>query len=118
MRESRKEKANRLLSLYPDRVPIIIDKEKSNCEKVRSMQKIKFLVPQDLTVSDFMFVVRQRISLTPEQALFLFIDGKYMPPMSALISRVYKDYKNEDGFLYVNLDKESVFGKKNPKING
>ena len=66
-------------------------------------------MPSDLTVGQFIYVIRKRIKLAPEQALFIFC-GKDMPPTSDLMQRVYEQKKSDDGFLYVEYAGENVFG--------
>ena len=41
----------------------------------------KYLVPVDLTIGQFIYVIRNRIEVTPEQALFLFVNDT-LPPTS------------------------------------
>ena len=67
------------------------------------------MVPADLTVGQFHYVIRKRISLAPEKALFLFTDG-IIPPNHSLMSTVYEERKDGDGFLYVQYSGESTFG--------
>ena len=54
-------------------------------------------------------VIRKRIKLAPEKALFLFC-GNSIPPNAALMSTVYEEQKDEDGFLYIQYSGESTFG--------
>ena len=42
----------------------------------------RYLVPADLTVGQFVFVIRKRIKVPPEKAIFVFI-GSYLPPTGA-----------------------------------
>ena len=56
-----------------------------------------------------MYVIRKRMNLTPEKALYLFVNDK-MIPCSTLLSAVYDAEKREDGFLYINYAGESTFG--------
>ena len=44
----------------------------------------------------------KRLKLEPEQALFLTVKEKFLPPSSALLSAVYQEFKDDDGFLYVS----------------
>jgi GABA(A) receptor-associated protein len=67
------------------------------------------LVPSDLTVGQFVYVVRKRISLAPEKALFVFV-GATLPPSAALLATVYDKHKDRDGFLYVQYSSENTFG--------
>lgn len=39
----------------------------------------KYLVPADLTVGQFHYVIRKRIKLAPEKALFLFCSNSIPP---------------------------------------
>ena len=106
--EERKEEANRVLTKYPDRIPIVCEKS-SNCNSVPDIDKQKYLVPCDITIGQFMFVIRKRIQLKPEIALYIFINGT-IPPTSELITRLYEQYKNSDGFLYIEYSGENTFG--------
>jgi GABA(A) receptor-associated protein len=66
-------------------------------------------VPSDLTIGQFVYVIRKRIKLSPEKAMyvdyyvlitrFIFIND-VIPPSSSLLSQVYTEHKDEDGFLY------------------
>jgi hypothetical protein len=57
-------------------------------------------VPADLTVGQFVYVIRKRIKLSPEKAIFIFVD-EVLPPTAALMSSIYEEHKDEDGFLYI-----------------
>jgi len=60
-------------------------------------------------VAQFIFVIRKRIELETEQALFLQVNNK-LPPVAQLMSQLYQTDKDEDGFLYVTYSGESTFG--------
>jgi hypothetical protein len=45
-------------------------------------------------------VIRKRIKLSPEKAIFIFVD-EVLPPTAALMSSIYEEHKDEDGFLYI-----------------
>jgi GABA(A) receptor-associated protein len=69
--EKRKQEAERIRSKYPERVPVICERDPRS--DIPDIDKKKYLVPADLTVSQFTFVIRKRIKLPPESAMFLFI---------------------------------------------
>ena len=73
-------------------------------------EKTKFLIPGDLTIGQFIYVIRKRVKLIETDSLFLFINDKTIPLSSSLISSVYEEHKDEDGFLYVSYCNENVFG--------
>ena len=65
------------------------------CEKVEksdipTIDKKKYLVPADLTVGQFVYVIRKRIKLSPEKAIFIFVN-EILPPTAGKI---------EDSILY------------------
>jgi GABA(A) receptor-associated protein len=109
--EKRKSEAERIRAKYPDRVPVIC--EKADRSDIPDIDKKKYLVPADLTVGQFHYVIRKRIKLAPEKALFLFCSNS-IPPNAALMSTVYEEQKDEDGFLYIQYSGESTFGAEIP----
>lgn len=105
--EKRKNESSRIRSKYPDKIPIIVEKfEKS---QVNDIDKNKYLVPTDLTVGQFLYIIRKRVQLTPEKAIYIFIDNK-IPPTAQMMANLYEQYKDDDGFLYVFYACESTFG--------
>lgn len=84
------------------------------CEKVENLDipeidKRKYLVPVDLSIGQFVYVIRKRIKLPSEKAIFIFVND-ILPPTAALISTIYEEHKDEDGFLYVLYSGENTFG--------
>lgn len=69
----------------------------------------RYLVPSDLTVGQFVYVIRKRIRLSPEKAIFIFV-GNVLPPTANMMSAVYDQHKDEDGFLYITYSGENTFG--------
>jgi len=98
------------MAKYSDRIPIICEKLASDND-VPDIDKHKFLVPRDLTVGEFMCVIRKRIRLQPGDALFLFV-GEFnnIPPSNMVMNSIYDRYKNSDGFLYITYSRENTFG--------
>jgi GABA(A) receptor-associated protein len=105
--EHRKAEADRIRHKYSDRIPVICEKvEKSD---IPMIDKAKYLVPTDLTVGQFVYVIRKRIKLAPEKAVFIFVDD-VLPPTAALMSTIYEEHKDPDGFLYITYSGENTFG--------
>lgn len=105
--EQRKQEAEKVRERHPDRLPVICEKVEQS--KITDLDKTKFLVPSDLTVGQFVIVVRKRVMLEPEKAIFLFI-GDSVPPNQAMMSDLYAKHKDPDGFLYVKYSGENTFG--------
>ncbi|EKD02596.1 microtubule binding protein [Trichosporon asahii var. asahii CBS 8904] len=76
--DKRKAEAERIRQKYSDRIPV----EKSD---IPTIDKKKYLVPA-------------RIKLSPEKAIFIFVDD-ILPPTAALMSAIYEEHKDEDGKL-------------------
>ena len=106
--EKRKTEASRILIKYPDRIPVIVQLlENSNFHDIK---KNKYLVPSYITIGQFLYIIRKQIILEPEQAIFIFVNNTILPT-SSLLSQVYKEHKEMDGFLYFFYDSENCFGR-------
>jgi GABA(A) receptor-associated protein len=105
--DKRIEESKRIMLKYPDRRPIICNK--GNNAETPILSRNKFLVPLDLTLGQFMYVVRKHLKLEPEQGLYFFINST-IPTNSCLISNLYDEHKSEDGFLYITYSLENTFG--------
>ncbi|XP_044967835.1 autophagy-related protein 8B [Hordeum vulgare subsp. vulgare] len=105
--ERRQAEANRIREKYSDRIPVIV--EKAGKSDIPDIDKKKYLVPADLTVGQFVYVVRKRIKLSAEKAIFIFVKNT-LPPTAALMSAIYEENKDEDGFLYMTYSGENTFG--------
>lgn len=104
----RAQECKRIRERFPGRVPIILERALF-CGDVPEIEKHKFLVPSDMTVGQFIFVVRKHLVLPPERALFVFV-GSVLPPTGALLKEVYAQYADPDGFLYAVYAGENTFG--------
>nr|AAR88761.1 microtubule-associated protein [Hevea brasiliensis] len=96
--DKRRAEAARIREKYPDRIPVIV--EKAERSDIPNIDKKKYLVPADLTVGQFVYVIRKRIKLSAEKAIFIFVDN-VLPSTGAIMSAIYEEKKDEDGFLYV-----------------
>jgi GABA(A) receptor-associated protein len=106
----RKLESQRVLSRYNDRIPVICEKAPSQPLSLPQIDKEKYLVPSDLTMGQFMYVIRKRLKLPSEQALYFVIGGE-IPSQSELITFYYDNKQNKDGFLYVQYLSENTFGE-------
>ncbi|XP_011845502.1 PREDICTED: gamma-aminobutyric acid receptor-associated protein-like 2 isoform X1 [Mandrillus leucophaeus] len=80
--EHRCVESAKIRAKYPDRVPVIV--EKVSGSQIVDIDKRKYLVPSDITVAQFMWIIRKRIQLPSEKAIFLFVDKTV--PQSRIIS--------------------------------
>lgn len=63
---------------------------------------------QDLTVGQFVYVIRKRIKLAPEKAIFIFVD-EVLPPTAALMSAIYEEHKYASHFFYYSFCDSCIF---------
>ena len=104
----RESEATRVRNKYPNRYPLIVEKDHTS-NIVETIDKTKFLVPGDLTMGQMIYVIRKRIKLSSEKALFIFVDN-IMPTTNDTIVNIYNNHKDEDGFLYIKFAGENTFG--------
>lgn len=50
------------------------------------------------------------MALTATQAFYLLVNNKSLASMSLTMAEVYRDYKDEDGFVYVTYASQEMFG--------
>jgi GABA(A) receptor-associated protein len=111
--EKRLEESKKIIEKYENKIPIIVEKSKQG--KLPSIDKCKFLVPSEMTLGQFMCVLRRRIKIADTESIFIFVNNNVLPPTTSLVSTLYEEYKNEDGFLYMSYCNENVFGS-NPQF--
>jgi GABA(A) receptor-associated protein len=107
--EERYAESRRVLEKYPDKYPIVCEREEKSRIKCPDIDKNKYLVPKDLTLGQFIYVIRKRIKMPPEKAIFVFVNGSIFPN-SRFMNSLYESYKDEDGFLYITYSYENTFG--------
>ena len=107
--------SNKLRLKYPDKVPVVIKKDKSS-KKLTDIGTIKYLVQDHITVGQFIYILRKRIELSPEEALYLYANinnskSQYVLSANDEMITVYNNYKNEkDCILHLVYAGENVFG--------
>ena len=103
----RKSESDKILIKYPSRIPVIV--EKSNDCILDEIDKKKYLVPKDLKMNQFLFVIRKRIQLKPSESIFLMTNNQLCPSNTEIIN-IYEKFANKDGFLYIIYTSENTFG--------
>lgn len=104
--EKRKLEAANIKKKYPGKIPIICEKY---LESDPDIHRTKYLVPDDLSTVNFIYVIRKRIKLLPEQSLYIFVNDKILNT-SAYLADVYENNIDKDGFLYIKYTMENTFG--------
>lgn len=103
--EKRLEQSKSIIEKYPNRIPVICDVS----NRLPRLDKHKYLIPEDLHSETFMSIIRRRIKLKPEHAMYFFVGDKILQANNYM-SEIYNKYKDDDGFLYIYVCSESTFG--------
>tara|TARA_B100001057_G_scaffold234249_1_gene234581 strand:+ start:631 stop:987 length:357 start_codon:yes stop_codon:yes gene_type:complete len=105
--EDRRGESSRIRAKYPDRCCVIVTRAANS--DAPELGRHKYLVPGDISLGQFTYVIRKRIKVRPEKAIFLFV-GSSLPASSDLMATVYEEKKSADGFLYITYSSENTFG--------
>ena len=107
--KERFKESSRLLEKYPERVPVIIERSE-NSKHLTIIDKNKYLVPKELTMSQLLWVIRKRMRIRKDQAVFLLSESGTVFSSTEHISSVYENNKDLDGLLYLRYANENTFG--------
>ena len=116
---ARREATRNILNKYPDKCPIYLTFDSKLKLKQRAGTNFnKYIINNNLTMGQYMQVLRKRVELGDKMSLTLFINiykddkliNTILPTMSLTVEEAYSQYKDEDGFLYMNLMAENTFG--------
>lgn len=104
--DERQRESRTMVHRHRDRLPVVIEPRGMAPE----VDKRKYMVPKEMPFGQFMLVVRNRMSLGPEQALFFFTSANVLVSSSTQVGDVYLQSADEDGFLYIFYQVEHTFG--------
>lgn len=134
--EKRAAEAHRIRTKYPNRIPVICERA-PRCD-LPDIDKKKFLVPMNMMVGEFKYIVHKHINqcamtqhlqgsqgftgsgnggtaaavpITHEKTIYLFVNNT-APKAGALMQELYEEHVAEDGFLYVEYAAENTLGMK------
>jgi hypothetical protein len=100
--------SSKLLKKYHDRIPVIVEKN----EHI-DLENYKYLLPKHMNLATFLSIIRTKLNITKNQAIFTFVksyDGYIMCPMNESIEQIYNSHRSNDNFLYLKFGIENTFG--------
>nr|XP_033812040.1 microtubule-associated proteins 1A/1B light chain 3C-like isoform X1 [Geotrypetes seraphini] len=105
----RRDEVNGMRKKFPRKLPVIVERYPK--EKILPvLDKMKFLVPQELTLGQFMAIIRNRMPIGPSQSLYFLVNNCSLVGMSLSMAEVYTENRDEDGFLYITYASQEAFG--------
>ncbi|TKR89361.1 hypothetical protein L596_013477 [Steinernema carpocapsae] len=103
---SQKEKQKK----HPDgSVFVLVVCERSAASKLPPLPKNRYKVDENTTIAKFMVSIRDRLTLKEDESLFFFVNDT-IPASMTTFGELQSKFLNEDGFLYVQYQEESVYG--------
>lgn len=131
---TRREEVAGIKAKFPTKIPVIVERY-SKETTLPVLDKTKFLVPQELTMSQFVSIIRyvsfllcfdhlfahlswvfhihrNRMQITQFTAFYLMVNNKSMASMSKTLAEVYRENRDEDGFLYMTYASQEMFGSQ------
>nr|XP_009930421.1 PREDICTED: microtubule-associated proteins 1A/1B light chain 3C-like [Opisthocomus hoazin] len=94
---------------YPNKIPVVVERYQKE-KTLPPLTRTKFLVSQDLPLSQFAVTLRTRLCLASSQTFYLLVNNKGLPNMAVTMQELYRDNKDEDGFLYLTYASQEMFG--------
>ncbi|XP_042201243.1 microtubule-associated proteins 1A/1B light chain 3C-like [Callorhinchus milii] len=106
---SRKAEAAFIRDKYPQKIPVIVERYPGELY-LPFLDKAKFLVPQEMTMCQFVTIIRDRLALSSSQTFYLLVKNRSLVNMCATMCELDQDYKDSDGFLYMTYASQEMFG--------
>ena len=107
--EKRKKEYERIVKEYTNRIPIICESDPKS--KLPNLKKVKYLVPNDMTISQFQFIIRRNLDLEEGYALYLITNKNTTVTGDKTVLEIYNIYKDkEDKLLYLHYTSELTWG--------
>jgi hypothetical protein len=105
-----KKKIEELLIKYPNRIPIVL-----SSISYKKIGNIKLIVPFDMTLTQFITILRNKIELKKEEAIYFFVKdtnnkSDVIIPTTSSLGPLYNQYKDKSLILNMYFEKEAVFG--------
>ncbi|XP_075556332.1 microtubule-associated protein 1 light chain 3 alpha-like [Dermacentor variabilis] len=106
---SRREEVAGIRQRFPSKIPVIVERYAKE-RNLPLLDKTKFLVPEELTMSQFVSIVRNRLQISACQSFYLLVNNRSMANLSKTLADVYAEFHDEDGFLYITYASQEMFG--------
>jgi hypothetical protein len=106
--ECRQKNCQQLLHKYEDRIPIIVEMKKNMNNY--TLTKHKYMIPRDKSIGEVLNIFRLKLRIKPGESIFLLCNNQLLIGTDN-IQAIYNKFKDTDGFLYIYICCENVFGQ-------
>ena len=107
--EERKEKLDKLISKNPNKIPIIFEKHMESKLKIDN-EDAKFISTKNIKLAEFTKQLRDMWKLKEDTSLFFSCGNKMMLKPDVFIGDLYEQFKEKDGYLYIQYREVESFG--------
>lgn len=101
-----KEEAERVTRRFPTRVIVVMHPQGNNTPR---LDRYKYVVHSHWTMGHFVGLLRERLKLSPHEALFCFCNNALIP-MSNTLGQVKQKHQATGGVVYISYANENTFG--------
>lgn len=92
---------------FHDRVPTVLNDTTGD---ILNSEKGRFLLNKDVTLGQFMSMLRKKNKIAPHEAIFVYCNN-VLPKSNTSMIDLWVDYQDvEDNILYLTCSKENTFG--------
>ncbi|KFU85594.1 Microtubule-associated proteins 1A/1B light chain 3C, partial [Chaetura pelagica] len=106
---TRMQEVTQIRLKYPNKIPVVVERYQKE-KTLPHLSRTKFLVGQDLPLSQLATTLRTRLCLASSQTFYLLVDNKGLPNMAITMQELYQANRDEDGFLYLTYASQEMFG--------
>jgi GABA(A) receptor-associated protein len=106
LKERQDESAN-IIKKHAGHIPVNVEKDLRS--RLPDIGLQKSLVPSDLYINEFVYVIRKRIHLQATDAILLFVN-RTLPIPNTTMGYLYQENRDEDGFMYCSYSSETAYG--------
>ncbi|CAD8053124.1 unnamed protein product [Paramecium sonneborni] len=107
--EERKNETDNCKQLYPNDVLVVV--EQSNKSKLPQKNFIKFKMSNNLAIMCVLQYIKTKIQISQYDSINLYC-GKTQLRVDQTLKELHQQFKDLDGFLYINYMEMNSFGKQ------
>ena len=105
---SRKTESLTICGFWPDKLPLILEKDKRS--KMSNLPKPKILCPKEFSVLQFLVFMRKKMNLPHKSGFFVMVNGGEVLSGDKMMIDIYQRHCDRDGFLYLTYGEHEVYG--------